>query len=471
MNNIGSFACTRAFLLVLLLSGGASSAFASESCQLEYPVVLSHHFGFRKICPDDWTAAQCQERESDAIAKYCRSWDSQTGCTQWSLPADEQHLAPRKVNRYDVNLVRPDAVFGYHRYYSKAIVDRIEACGNDVFIADKPPYASYQIRAASLRRTVLEALHITGADKVIIIGLSQGVQDARYMIAQLPVDDSNVASGMMGERVAALVSMAGEYKGAEASSLGLSMTYVATYLGGDGWDDPVAGEAVWEFEGGEADMTEMLWRDKGNAISDAELIARPTVLTEGYDINDQALYNLTTRDKFRSYLHAIANLSSAYMNDKAYFDPTAWRALRQTVGMDEEAWSDLVNESNEACNGVEYTSYAARVRNWDNEYWGDSLIYSAISLLYGANDGYATVATQRFDRVGYGVCANGQRNFNHVKTLDGNFWSHGYNHVFFTGRNPMDGPRSASMQESAPYDGDSADFYEQVLRDLHSSGF
>ncbi len=457
-------------LMTLVGFTAGTAANADDSCQLQYPVVLSHHFGFRKICPDDWTVAECQTREADAIARYCADWNPETGCAQWLLPADERHLPPRKINQYDNNLERPNAVHGYHRYYSKAIVDRIQACGNPVFIADKPPFASYQVRAASLRRTVLEALQTTGAGKVVIIGLSQGVQDARYMVAQLPVDDTNLQAGMMRDKVAAVVGTAGEHKGAESASLALSTAYTSNYLSGAGWDDPVAGDSIWSFEGGEPEMDDLLWRDRGNASSDEELIARPAVLTEGYDSADPDQYALDSRHKFRNYLHAVTNLSSAYMNDSAVFDPIAWYLLRQTLGISENGWSDNVNVVNEACNGVQYLSYAAKVRNWDEDYWGDSLIYTAVTLLYGANDGYATVETQRFDLVGYGYCADGKRNFRHVRTLDGSFWSHGYNHIFFTGRNRFDGPTTSSLQESAPYKGDAADFYQQVLRDLRSAG-
>src|SRR5690606_1234293 len=127
-------------------------------------------------------------------------------------------LPPRRVNASDPNLVRTSAAESYHRYYSKEIVAGLEACGNRVFLSDKPPYASYQVRARSLRATVLEALAQTGAEKVIVMGMSQGVQDARFMVAQLPVDDRRPSKGWMRNKVAALVGMAGEHAGAESRS-------------------------------------------------------------------------------------------------------------------------------------------------------------------------------------------------------------------------------------------------------------
>ncbi len=457
----------------LFLSGllTGAPAIASSDCKLQYPIVLSHHFGARKICPDDWTAAECLSRETDAVVKYCARWDVEKGCQQWVLPADEQHLPPRRVNASDPNLVRTSAAESYHRYFSKEIVASLEACGNRVFLSDKPPYASYQVRARSLRATLLEALEQTGADKVVLIGMSQGVQDARFMVAQLPVDDQEPARGLMRDKVVALVGMAGEHAGAESAALAVTLAYLGDYVAGAGWDDFAAGRAGWDVESGEKLMNDLLWRDQGNATTDEELERRPLVLSEGYDAHDLSQYGLTTDYKYRHFLHSVTNLTPLYMGSSPILDRRAWDALRSYLGMTESGWGELVNASNEQCNGVEYFSYGARIRRWDQDQWGDATLYCLMRLLNGRNDGYVTLASQSFDRMPYKSCA-GQKssNFRHVKTLDGQLWSHGYHHMFFSGRNAGDAPAKGS-REPAPYDGNAAEFYVQVLRDLKGVGF
>ncbi|MDY6903329.1 MAG: hypothetical protein SWH61_01465 [Thermodesulfobacteriota bacterium] len=462
------------FVLFVALAGVAMSSpgyTCIDGCQLRYPIVLSHHFGLRKICPNDWTAEECMTREGDNVARYCADWDDAEGCRKWILPGDEANLPPRVENLFDDNLKRTSDIAQYHRYFSKAIVDRLEACGNVVYIADKPAYASYQLRSASLRRTVMQALEETGAEKVVIIGTSQGVQDARFMVAAQPADLNDPAAGTMKKHVAAIVSLAGEHQGAEVATVGMMLLYLTNYINGEGWIDPVAGEPFWAFEGGEELATDLLWREVGDTTTDAELFDQPTVLTEGYDRNNPMEYDLSLDMKFRAFLHGLTVLSRQYIVRDSYKDPDAWDALRQALGMAEYSWEDLVDEDMEACNGVDYFSYAARIRRWDYTYWGDPTFYLGVSALYGFNDGYTTMDGQNFDKIGYDSCPGGSDNFQHIKTLDGHFLSHGYYHNFFTGRNKYYGPQYPCLQEPAPYQGNAADFYEQVMRDLVARGY
>lgn len=444
---------------------------AIEGCQLDYPVVLSHHFGLRTICPDSWTADECMTREGDNLTKYCADWDDEAGCQQWVLPADEAHLPPRIDNHYDTSLKRTSDIAQYHRYFSKDIVDRLEACGNDVFIADKPAYANYHQRSASLRLTVLEALAATGKNKVVLIGTSQGTQDARFMATVQPANLNDPAGPRMNQHVAAIVGLSGEHLGAEIATIGISGMYLSNYTFGDGWVDPEAGASFWEFEEGERLNTDLMWREVGNTQTDAELFSQPLVLMEGYDRNNEFEYDLDLNGQFRAFLSGLTSLSSQYMQEDVYRDEHAWDALMSDLGLSERGWYELVNEDNENCNGVGHYSYSARIRHWDYEYWGDATFYLGVTALYGPNDGYTTMDSQNFDKIGYAPCADGRRNFEHIKTLDGSIFSHGYYHNYFTGRNPYYGPRDRWLQEGAPYQGGVADFYEQVMRDLKARGY
>lgn len=459
-----------AALLFSLPVTGYSGTSATD-CQLEHPLVLSHHFGIRKICEDDWTVSECAQREPRAIATYCADWDDTTGCAHWTLPSDEQHLPPRVVNANDPGLVRTDAILGYHRYFSKEIVEGLEACGNQVYLADKPVYASYLERARSLRGTVLQALAETGAEKVIIIGHSQGVQDARLMTAALPASDSDPGKGMMNERVAAVVSLAGEHGGAESASLLLTATYATNYLAGEGWGDYEAGRTGWEMVSSEDIARDAAWRLKGNATNQQELRQQPLVLTEDYDSSDPRQFDLDTPELYRSFLHAITNLSRRYMGGTLSLDTTSWNSLRSYLDMEEDRWADLVNADNERCNSVEYLSYGARIRRWNNGQWGDGTTWYLMSALFGPNDAYVSTDAQNFNRINYWPCPGSwHNNFRHVKTLDGQLWGHGYHHMFFTGRNSGDAP-SEDAREGAPYSGDAAAVYRQIMRDLKARGF
>lgn len=458
------------FAALLFTLPSVSYSGPTANCKLDYPLVLSHHFGIRKICKDDWTASECARREPRAIATYCADWDDTTGCARWTLPSDEEHLPPRVVNASDPELVRTDAIFGYHRYFSKAIVDELETCGNQVYLSDKPAYASYQIRARSLRETVLQALKDSGSDKVVIIGHSQGVQDARLMTAALPVNDADPNGEQMREKVAAVVSLAGEHRGAESSSLLLMATYATNYLAGQGWGDYEAGRAGWEMVSSEEIARDAAWRLKGNATSQEALRQQPLVLTEGYDRTNPNEFDLNTDALYRTFLHAVTSLSRRYMGGTLSLDLRSWNDLKAYLGMEEGRWEDLVNAGNERCNGVRYFSYGARIRRWNSNQWGDGSTWYLMSALYGANDAYVSTDSQNFDRIGYWPCAGSwQDNFSHLKTLDGQLWGHGYHHMFFTGRNAGDAP-VYDARESAPYNGDAADVYRQVITDLNVHG-
>ena len=463
-------ACFRLTALLIILSP-ASHGQEFSDCKLQYPIVLSHHFGLRTICPDSWTADECMTRESDNLKKYCADWDSDNGCNEWILPADEAHLPPRIHNLYDNRLKRTSDIAQYHRYFSKDIVDRLEACGNEVFIADKPAYATYHVRGRSLRNTVYEAISVTQADKVIIIGTSQGTQDARFMTTALPASDSAPEEGSMAKHVAAVVGLSGEHLGAEIATIGINGLYLSNYVFGDGWIDPVAGEPFWEFEEGERLNTDLMWREVGDTTTDEALFNQPLVLTEGYDPDNPEEYDLDINGQFGAFLSGLTSLSSHYMREDFYRDETAWNDLLDTIGIQERGWYELVNEHNENCNGVSYFSYSARIRSWDYEYWGDATFYLGVTALYGPNDGYTTMDSQNFDKIGYPPCADSRSNFEHIKTLDGSILSHGYYHNYFTGRNKYYGPQESWLQERPPYQGSVADFYEQVMRDLIERGF
>ena len=443
--------------LAAMASNTASSATLDPSCKLRYPIVLSHHFSAGELCPPKAPAtgaASCM-----AILdydRYCavKTVDAQghPACTTWRVPADEESLPPRNTNTYDPSLHRD--VSGYRRYFSKEIVDRLrETCGNAVYISDKPAFASYEVRARSLRNTVNEALARENAQKVILVGLSQGVQYARYMTAKLPVSDTNPALGMMTSKVAALVSLSGEDGGTEAASLGLT---AISLLNGGHWADYQKASALVS----DKPVNEATWRrDTGNGsfayVMDAQCRGAEC------DMDYEARY--------RSSLHALFNLGTDYMRPSPYqlsAGPTAqWRKLADYLGVDKLRWAEVIPPELEANNGVAYFSYGAQIHNWTAA-WGDVftqqfLFFASISATAGANDGYVSVKRQQF--------ANPAPNFQHIKTLDGAWWGRGYNHMFFSGLGLYTTP--SNEREAAPYDGDAASFCQQMTRDLKARGF
>ncbi|MBA4111327.1 MAG: hypothetical protein C0487_17245 [Leptothrix sp. (in: Bacteria)] len=462
MNKITSMSLIRQTMLALALGCAAMGARATpavdSSCKLQYPIVLSHHWSARTICSDRAAAtgpASCVQAED--YDKYCaqktQDAQGQPACTAWRVPANEEDLPPRNTNRMDGALHRD--VSHYHRYFSKAIVDRLrDTCGNAVYIADKPAFASYEVRARSLRNTVNEALGREKADKVILIGLSQGVQDARYMAAKLLLDDNNPAAGTMKDKVAALVSLAGEDGGAEAASLALDLLSLS--LGGN-WADYQKAIAVI----GDQAVNDTSWK-------------RTTAEGETYVLGELCRGNechVDTEGRYRSSLHSLFDLSPQYMRPTLVQQGPAatakWQRLMDYLGIEKARWAEVVPPSLEADNGVEYFSYGAKINNWLPAWGGtfsqDFIFFAGITLSSGANDGYVSVGRQRY--------ANTAANFHHVKTLDGTLWGRGYHHMFFSGRNDKLYAPQPWDQEAAPYKGTAADFYQQVARDLKARGF
>ena len=292
------------------------------------------------------------------------------------------------------------------------------------------------MRARSLRNTVNEALVRENAQKVILVGLSQGVQNARYMTAKLPVSDSNAALGMMAGKVAALVSLSGE--------------------NGGHWEDYQKATALVS----DKPINDATWkRDTGSGsfayVMDAQC--------RGGECD------MDTEARYRSSMNALFNLGTDYMRPSAYqlsAGPTAqWRKLADYLGVDKLRWANVIPPALEANNGVNYFSYGAQIHNWSPA-WGGAftqqyLFFAAISVTEGANDGYVSVKRQHF--------ANPAPNFQHIQTLGGAWWGRGYNHMFFSGFGLFTPP--PGEREAAPYDGDAASFYQQVARDLKARGF
>lgn len=440
-------------------AGGEAKQDASQpdggtgSCTLRYPIVLSHHWGIRKICPDGTDPSVCEAREP---ARYCVR-DEQTGACTFRVTDAELSLPPRNENRYDPTLKRD--LSAYHRYYSKEVVERLESCQNRVFLSDKPPFASYAVRARSLRKTVLEALGETGADKVILIGMSQGVQDARWLVAEEPG---------MREVVAAVVGMAGEDQGAGSASYYFN---TRAQLLGTNWEDPT-GDFTWDPnrqspenlpDGNYAIAWDGLWQRE-----DSE----ERVLIEGADPNDPLEVGFDEAKIYRHLMASMTVLSQQYMGGFEWPGDDGWTSsypdLVAFTGVG-EGFSAFVEEADERNNGVLYLSYAAEIRSWDEDAWGkgfDRAPFDAMREKGEANDGYASVASQRFD-TRRREDGKPYENFEHVHTLSGT--GRGYHHMFFGGRNDaLYGPGEEGADPV--YGATAADFYERVLKDLVARG-
>jgi hypothetical protein len=446
---------------------------AGESCKTRYPIVLSHHFGVRKICDiPRMTPELCEQVEE---AKNCRNWVN-GHCTDWRVPETELDLPPRNVNLHVAPgtpaLARDMA--GFHRYYSKDIVTRLRTgCMNAVYLSDKPAFASYEMRARSLRNTVLQALRETQAAKVNIIGMSQGSQDARWLVAKLAVDDHDPSKGWMRDKVASISTVVGEDGGTGAASLFLDAVYVLNHPAGGParpWSDPTALEQsnppLWT----EQAISDTLWRIAG---SNPPIY----VLTEGYTPGQ---YNLTKSQKYATYLHPYVDLSMKYMAATDLQGATfqqSWNELCTFVGKapNDRFWSNVVTRADEVNNGVKYFSYAAKIRNWDEARWGSGAEYLAFLTMWatlGDNDGYVTVAAQSFtskEYNGLGLPLGCYPNFHHVKTMAGSVFGRGYHHMFFGGRNDELYQPAAGLREPSPYGGSSADFYEAVAAQLKAA--
>ena len=429
----------------------ASAAWAVDaSCQLKYPIVLSHHWGARAICPDPAAtgAKACVNLEDYDRLCAAKGVDAagQRTCGEWRTPPEDADLPPLDTNPNDPTLKR--SLLGAHRYFSRAIVDRlVKDCGNKVYIPDKPIYGSYEVRARVMRRTVLKALAETGAPKVVLIGVSQGSQDARFMTAALPVDDDNPAAGRMKDKVAAVVTLVGEDKGAESASIQLDVLFLNN---GGAWSDYTKTGGLWSDEVAKT----LFWTRTVNG-------RLQYVLDENCRGADCDL--MTPEQRYLWGLHSLANLSTRYMRPNLFQKLFAfsWNDIKSTVGMRHDTWEEQVPRSAEANNGVKYYSYAMGIQNLDPRLDRPELFYG-IFLMAGRNDGYVSIDSQRLD--------NPAPNFEHIKTLLGAKAGSGYHHMFATGRNDALYAPAAGQREAAPYGGDAAGFYQQIARDLKQRG-
>jgi hypothetical protein len=439
--------------LIVLSSFLVDAQATGSECTTKYPIVLSHHWGARKIC-DEQQAGVRKSCEKVEESKNCRQWVGDR-CVHWAVPPDELYLPPRNYNHFNADLVRE--MSEYHRYFSKEIVGRLTmsheegGCANKVYIADKPAFASYEERAKVLRQTVLLALRENGAAKVNIIGMSQGAQDARYMAAVLPINDDEPNLGLMSNVVASIVSLAGEHAGAESADLSLAFFNL---LNQGRWEKSSALGSFWN----ESDFNKLLWQDKTSAVP-------MFILSEvGYNA---IMPGLRSEDKFKAFLRSTAELSTRFMSPDRIVKPLSnrsWSSLRRYAGMPDDNWLIKVPPRVEEDNGVSYYSFGAQIRVPASAWGADSYIHGVIKLLYGDNDGYVTVKSQTFNQR-FGA------NFQHVKILRGMASGSGYHHMFFSGRNDGLYAPANGKRESGLYGGSSADFYEAVARKLVSEGF
>lgn len=422
------------------------------SCQLKYPIVLSHHWSARPICPNAAVVGPKSCVNLENYERFCAvkgvDASGQRTCAKWQVPDADADLPPRDVNKVDATLKR--SMLGYHRYFSRAIVDKLtQTCGNKVYLADKPVYASYEARARSLRHTVLQALAETKAAKVILIGVSQGAQDARFMTAALPVSDTDAGQGPMKRKVAAVVSLVGEDQGAESAAVQMKVIYLNNR---GAWSDHTKTAGLWTDDAAKS----VFWTRTVDGHSHY-------VLSEDCKGADCDLK--TPQQRYAWGLRSLVTLSARYMRpswlDTVINDLIGWDDIKAFTGMKDDRWSDLVPPSKEANNGVKYFSYAMSIRRFSPNLDRPELFYG-IALMAGANDGYVSVSSQQL--------SNPAPNFEHIKTLNGASAGSGYHHMFATGRNDaLYGP-AEGQREAAPYNGDSASFYQQVARDLKTRG-
>jgi hypothetical protein len=450
-----SFTSTRWSLLAAGWMTVSAAWAVDPTCKLNYPIVLSHMWSASPICsvPDRTGAKSCEANQD--YARYCASKstgaDGNPKCLEWRVPDDEADLPPRDYNVNDPSLVRE--MRSYHRYFSKAIVSRLtDTCGNKVYIADKPPFASYAVRARVLRTTVLQALRETGAAKVNLIGMSQGVQDARYMTAVLPVDLANPNGPRMNTKVASVVSLVGEDGGTESAAIALSAMAVAS---GGNW----ANYPAYLVGDQQQDLIKGSWKKLGAPMDQAGQLVENCQGSLECDLSVPAT-------QFKWITRSTLDLSPAFMRP-SLFDAvsqpvTGWNALRQYVGQPDNSWSVRVPPSLEANNGVRYMSYGAVLR-FPQPGWEHPETFYAVSLVAPENDSHVSLPRQQF--------ANRAANFENLKVMRGALFTTGYHHTFFSGRNdPMYASTKAWEQEAAPYRGGSADFFQQMAREMRARG-
>lgn len=445
-----------AWAAISLLSSTAAWS-VDTSCKLRYPIVLSHMWSVTPLCEQpDATGPQACEKAQD-YERYCAEKsvapDGAPKCLAWRIPDDEADLPPRDHNVNDPTLVRD--MRAYHRHFSKAIVERLrDTCGNPVYIADKPPYASHALRARVLRTTVLQALKETGASKVNIIGVSMGVQDARYMIAALPVDDAQPDGPRMNTKVAALASLVGEDGGAESAAIGLAGFAL---LGNGDLSTPPKGrdmDATLRY------IADASWKRQGEPLDKPGMLIEHCQGPRECDLTEPV-------SRYRWFLRSVINLTPAFMRpsqtDFVARPPIGWDDMRAFTDEPDRAWRDSVPPELETNNGVHYMAYGALLR-FPQPSWGHPETFIAVSLFGGPNDSNVSIKRQMF--------ANTAANFETVKVMRGAPLTTGYHHTFFSGRNDrMYASSKSREQEAAPYGGSSADFHHQLARDLQSRGF
>ena len=442
---------------------------ASEQCQVSYPVVLTHHWGMKALCQ----SAPDEECDRLVPQQYCQEWqwdeDGQDqDCLTWRVPDDELDLPPRNYNLFEPSLQRD--VSGYYRYFSQEIVQRLsQDCGNQVFVADNPAFSSSLVRAQSLRNTVLQALDSTGADKVIIVGMSQGSQDAR-ILTQLSVSDGELVAStttnvndsanandnvstntdVMASKIAALVTVVGEHQGSWSASVFLNTMYAQRFFSNNWqWQD-YEHNLIWQL--GKNQLMAGLWKNE----------------QQQYVLSENQSQLQTEADIFQQFLASNVVLTKKYMTGEAYAWVNwaqSWEELRKAAGLSEANWHVGLSASQELSNAVPYYSYAAQVPRWNKD-WGQSrFITDLVEFLEGKHDGYATVVSQSLQTQSL------QNTVQHVKTMSGSTHGSGYHHMFFSGRNDtLYGPKMGE-QELDLYRGSSADFYQQIMANLVAAGF
>lgn len=444
----------RASLAVLAVALSLPAWSVDEQCHLQRPIVLSHMWSTVPICERPEVTGELACENIWDYERYCGTKstlpDGARKCLAWRVPDDEADLPPRDRNVFDPTLVRD--MRSYRRLFSKEIVSRLrDTCGNPVYIADKPPYASYAVRARVLRATVLQALRETGADQVNIIGMSMGVQDARYMMAVLPADASQPDGPRMSTKVAALVSLVGEDGGADSAGLGLLQGWLK-YGSKWGTIDPAV-QPVLGY------ITQASWKKVGTPLDQPGALVEHCQTPDECDLGSEATRN-------RWFMHSVVNLSPAFMRpsatDKLAQQFMGWDTLRAEVGEPLRQWSQAVPDAAEANNGVRYMSYGAVLR-FPQPSWGGAALFYAVSLFAGENDSNVSLPHQRF--------VNRAPNFENLKVMRGAPLTTGYHHTWFSGQNDaMYGPTKASEQEPAPWRGAPADFWHQVAREMKARG-
>jgi pimeloyl-ACP methyl ester carboxylesterase len=443
----------QATLVACGLLASTTSWSVDLSCKLQYPIVLSHLWGAGTYCPNPQVTGKLSCENVQDYERYCAQKstlaDGSKKCLEWRTPDDEADLPPRDYNAYDPTLTRN--MRGYGRYFGRAVVNRLkDACANKVYIADKPPYASYAVRARVLRNTVLQALRETGAAKVNLIGVSMGVQDARYMTALLPVDLANPNGPKMNTKVASVVSLVGEDGGAASAGLGLTTGLFATL--GNWANYPSAVEPVLNS------ISDASWKKAGTPMT------TPGVLAENCQGTECNL--ATPLDRYRWFLRSVVNLTPAYMRPALVdyiSNPVAgWDSLRAFVGEPYNQWRDQIPMSLEANNGVRYMAYGAVLR-FPQESWPGKDGFPLVSIVAGENDSNVGLGAQMF--------ANKAANFENLKVMRGAPFTTGYHHTWFAGFNDaMYSSLIPAEQEPAPWRGSSADFYQQLAREMKARG-